>query len=352
MIDWKLAANTARTLTPPGPRVPLTEAKDAVAALRSSATRAHTLVADTARLHTDNEGPDALIIDRGTWIEANINSLAELLDPALDTFTSHNGRRAMSPWARSVSGKAAGTEMGGILAVLATRVLGQYITAYGQPPEAARLLLVAPNVVATEKRLHLNPNDFRLWVCLHEETHRVQFTAIPWLRDHMHNEQTILVDKLTTAAGGPLELVKALATRLPEATHEITQNGPVGIINLVLDLDTRERLDRLNALMTLLEGHADVVMDNVGPRHIPTVTTIRARFDDRRTPTNPIDFLLRRLLGIETKTAQYRDGAAFVRHIHERIGIDGFNTIWTSPETLPTPTEIHNPDIWIARVQP
>lgn len=352
VIDWQLTAKTASTLTPPGPRIPRAEAASAVAELRASATRAHELVADTARLHARDEGPGALVVDRRAWTDANIASFATLLDPAMAALTTRGGRHTPSPWVRRVGGAATGTELGAMLAFLSTRVLGQYVTAYGLPAEAARLLLVAPNVVAVERKLGLDPSDFRLWVCLHEETHRVQFTAVEWLRDHMHGLQQSLVRDLSQQLGGTVELAGLLARRLPEATRGGHRGGPArhGLPGLLLSDAMLRRLDEVNAVMALLEGHADVVMDAVGPAHIPTVATIRARFDDRRTSGNPLDLLIRRLIGLEAKMAQYRDGAAFVRGVQKRVGVDGFNAVWTSPDTLPRPKELTAPQRWIERV--
>ena len=102
--------------------------------------------------------------------------------------------------------------------------------------------------------------------------------------------------------------------------------------------------------MSLLEGHADVVMDDVGPRVIPTVAEIRAKFQQRRLGAGNVDRLLRRLLGLEAKMRQYRDGAVFVRAVTDTVGVDGFNAVWTSPETLPLPEEIQQPDVWVRRV--
>ena len=346
MIDWDMATNTARTLTPSGPKVSRRQAVAAVEQLRVSALRAHALVEETARMHPENDGPGALVVDRSAWIDANVAGFREMLDPAMGRIVTRGGERPMSPWAIKVGGKASAVEMGGVLSVLARRVLGQYVTGFGLPAEAARLLLVAPNVVSVERQLGLHPTDFRLWVCLHEETHRVQFTAVPWLRDFMHASQQQLIHDLSGSLGGVGELVKVMAKRLPEATRE----GGGGLTALLLDEPTRARLGELNAHMALLEGHADVVMDDVGPRHIPSVGTIRDRFDTRRQTGNPLDLLLKRLVGLEAKLTQYRDGAAFVRAVQQRVGVDGFNAVWTSPETLPTAAELRAPEAWVARV--
>ena len=114
--------------------------------------------------------------------------------------------------------------------------------------------------------------------------------------------------------------------------------------------EQRAEMARLTAVMSLLEGHADVVMDDVGPKVVPSVETIRARFEERRKGLGGPDRLLRRLLGLEAKMRQYHDGARFVRAVTDRVGVDGFNAVWTSPDTLPLPAEIQDPSAWVTRV--
>ena len=236
-----------------------------------------------------------------------------------------------------------GSEAGALMAFLASKVLGQYDLA---PSGRPRLLLVAPNILHTETELAVHPGDFRLWVALHEETHRVQFTAVPWLRTHLVDSARELSMGL---APDPEQLgatLQQVARNLPEALR----SGGGGLTDLLTTPEQRAQIGRVTAVMSLLEGHADVVMDDVGPRVIPTVTEIRAKFQQRRQGAGNVDRLLRRLLGLEAKMRQYRDGAVFVRAVTDAVGVDGFNAVWTSPETLPLPEEIQQPDVWVRRV--
>jgi coenzyme F420 biosynthesis associated uncharacterized protein len=211
------------------------------------------------------------------------------------------------------------------------------------------LLLVAPNLVAVERQLRVDPKDFRLWVCLHEVTHRVQFTAVPWLRQHMLDEVKALGETVETDPA-------ALRRRLGDALGELVkaargQGDGSGLLAVLATPEQRVVLDRVTAFMSLVEGHAEFVMNAVSPSVIPSQKQIEARFAARRRRGgNPLDRLLRRLLGMEAKTRQYTDGAAFVRAVIDRIGVRDFNAIWTSPETLPTKAEIADPAVWIARV--
>jgi coenzyme F420 biosynthesis associated uncharacterized protein len=228
--------------------------------------------------------------------------------------------------------------MGAVLAWLSSKVLGQY-EAFGAQ---GRLLLVAPNIVHAERQLDVPPTDFRLWVCLHEETHRVQFGAVPWLSSYFTDEVHAYLRAVDPDAGSAIGRVVAGLRR--------GTRGSGGLIDLMQTDEQRAILDRLTALMSLLEGHADVVMDAVGPQVVPSVELIRERFDRRRQQAGTLDGALRRLLGLDAKLRQYVDGAAFVRAVVDRVGMQDFNAVWSSPETLPRPAEIGNPGEWIARV--
>jgi coenzyme F420 biosynthesis associated uncharacterized protein len=183
-------------------------------------------------------------------------------------------------------------------------------------------------------------------VCLHEETHRVQFTAVPWLREHMVERARSLAQEMAPDPDQLQETLSRIAKQLPEAVR----SGGAGLTELLATPEQRERLAEMTAVMSLLEGHADVVMDEVGPQVVPSVAQIRGRFNERRQGVGAFDRLLRRLLGLEAKMRQYRDGAVFVRSVVDQVGMDGFNRVWESPETLPRPKEIEEPAAWVARV--
>jgi coenzyme F420 biosynthesis associated uncharacterized protein len=248
-----------------------------------------------------------------------------------------------SPTAAAIGGKVTGAEAGALLAFLAGKVLGQYDIAPGGTPT---LLLVAPNMVQVGRELQVDETDFRRWVCMHEETHRVQFTAVPWLRDHMIDRARTLAAEMAPDPEALQDKAAQLLSRLPEAFSG--QGG--GLADLFTTPETREKVAELTAVMSLLEGHADVVMDEVGPTVIPSVEEIRRKFTKRRQGQGALDKLLRRLLGLEAKMRQYRDGAVFVRGVVDTVGWDGLNAVWTSPDTLPKPAEISEPAAWVARV--
>ncbi|EWT03589.1 coenzyme F420 biosynthesis protein [Intrasporangium oryzae NRRL B-24470] len=341
-VDYDFAKRAGRTIVKAGPQVTSSEAAEIVADLRAAAAEAVEPVAATSGLRAPEGAPAPLIVDRPGWIDANVDSMRALLEPVVEKIAAKRPGASTSATAAAIGGKVTGAEMGGLLAFLSSKILGQYDLAPGGTP---RLLLVAPNIVATERRLEVRPRDFRRWVAMHEETHRVQFTAVPWLRDHLVTaSQSLAVDLAPTP--------EDLSTRLEQLTRNLPDafTSGEGLGQLLATPEQKARIAELTAVMSLLEGHADVVMDGVGPSVIPTVDEIRRKFDQRRSGAVGVDRLLRKLLGLEAKMRQYRDGAIFVRAVTDQVGREGFNAVWTSPETLPHAAEILEPSAWVRRV--
>jgi coenzyme F420 biosynthesis associated uncharacterized protein len=293
-------------------------------------------------MHSPEAGP-VLIVDRPGWIDANVDSLRSMLEPVINAMLAKRSSPAPGSPLLGVGGKVTGAEVGTLTAFLASRILGQYDLA---PDGMPRLMLVAPNVLQTEQELGVDSADFRLWICMHEETHRVQFTAVPWLRQHVIDSARRLSLDLAPDPDQLGEMIRQIAHNLPEALR----SGGNGLTDIFATARQRAEIAKVTAVMALLEGHADVVMDDVGPAIVPSVEHIRARFQQRRQDVTGVDKILRRLLGLEAKMRQYRDGAVFVRAVTEQVGTDGFNAVWTSPQTLPLPEEIENPSAWVKRV--
>lgn len=336
MVDWDLAISIGSRIAGEGPQISRAEAAAVVEELRAGAERSTPLVRDFTGLRAGERTAPVLVVDRAGWVAANADGFATALAPVVDKLTEKKG--TPSGWQLAVGSKVTGVEVGGLLGFLAGKVLGQFDPFHG---EAGRLLLVAPNVVHIERELDVDPSDFRLWVCLHEETHRVQFTATPWLTGHLLGEMHAIADSLDTA--GILEdgLGRVLdAVRSPQGSLVDAMSTP----------EQKEIIDRVTGVMSLLEGHADVVMDGVGPSVIPTVKEIRARFNKRRKGAGSLDRILRRVLGLDAKMAQYRDGAKFVRAVVDKAGMAEFNAVWERPENLPSKAEIADPRAWISRV--
>jgi coenzyme F420 biosynthesis associated uncharacterized protein len=346
IVDWDLAAETGARLVRPGPQIPPDEARAAVVELREAAVAAR----EHVRAYTGMDAPvsrtPVAVVDRPAWVRSNANGLRVLVDPVVDRLQVASMPAAL----RAVGSRVTALEAGAGLAFLAGKVLGQYelfAPSEEDDPAAGRLLLVAPNIVQTERELGVDPSDFRLWVCLHEETHRVQFGAVPWLRDHIVERIRTLVEGAQAGLAGAAERVPDLVAAVSAAVRG--EPGP-SLAEAMQNPEQRALLAEVTALMSLLEGHADVVMDGVGPSVIPSVENIRAQFQRRREHPTRIDATLRRLLGLDAKLRQYREGAAFVRAVVDRVGVTGFNRVWESPETVPRPQELTDPAAWVLRV--
>jgi coenzyme F420 biosynthesis associated uncharacterized protein len=239
-----------------------------------------------------------------------------------------------------------------VLAFISSGILGQY-----DPfaTNGGELLLVYPNVIAVERQLRVSPADFRLWVCLHEVTHRVQFKANPWLAEHMARSLAVLTDEtdqdVSQVVGRLGEFVRVRRNGNENGSAEPNSEGVLGLLRAIQSEPQRKALDQLLVLGTLLEGHADHVMDAVGPAVVPSVATIRRRFNERRQRRQPpLQRVIRALLGFDAKLSQYTRGKAFVDHVVSEVGMNRFNTVWTGPETIPLPTEVDEPQRWIDRV--
>jgi len=346
LVDWDLAVRTARRLVKPGPPASPQEAASLVEELRSSAAQAQGHVRAYTGLAADADS-SVSVVDRPGWVQANVDGFRLVLEPLLDRLAAKRTGPAAGAVVTAVGSRVTGVQVGTILAYLASRVLGQYelFLPPGQGP--GRLTLVAPNILATERQLGVDPQDFRLWVCLHEETHRTQFTGVPWLREHVRAEMTAYVNASDLDPAAVWARLRAASNVVGDA---LRGRGSVSLLEAVQTPEQLRVLDRLTGVMSLLEGHGDVVMDGVGPEVVPTVAEIRRRFERRRQASGPVDRAIRRLFGIDLKMAQYAEGARFVRAVVDAVGMARFNTVWSSPDTLPDRAEIRDPGAWMDRV--
>ncbi|MHA3701603.1 zinc-dependent metalloprotease [Jatrophihabitans sp. YIM 134969] len=349
LVDWDLAARTAQRIGAVGtddPQISPREADHAVSELYRSAALAADHVAEITRLTEPPVTAATRVVDRKAWIETNTAGMSAIMDPLVGKLTE---QRQPGRIAQTVGSRVTGTQVGALLAFLSGKVLGQF-EFFAEP--GGQLMLVAPNVVAIERSLGVLPVDFRLWVCLHEVTHRVQFTAVPWMKQHMRSEVDALGATLDTDPGALRQRFSdTLGVLTDTARGKQTDDAGAGIMGLLATPEQRAVLERVTAFMSLVEGHAEWVMNAVDDSVIPTQSAIEGRFASRRKKGgNPLDRLLRKLLGLDAKTRQYVDGAKFVRTVVDLVGVESFNTVWTSPETLPTKAEIADPTRWVGRV--
>jgi coenzyme F420 biosynthesis associated uncharacterized protein len=371
MIDWDTAISTGVRFAKQGPQVSLTDARAVVAELRGLTTVVQQPVREVTQLTSQGSVGPVAVVDRPGWIKANVGGFQVVLEPLTEKLSERNRSIPAGQVIGSVGARVTGVQAGLLLAYLSSRVLGQY-ELFLPPGDAVtpasgvnganggngangtaagvgvgRLTLVAPNIVMVERELGVNPHDFRRWVCLHEETHRVQFTSVPWLRGYVQGMMTEFLLASDLDASALLERLRSAAGAVAGA---VRGGDGESLMEAMQTPAQRELLDKLTAVMTLVEGHGDYVMDAVGPRVVPSVEDIREKFSQRRGSAGRMEQILRRILGIDLKMKQYEQGSKFVAQVVAEAGMAGFNRVWTSPETLPTRAELENPADWLARI--
>ena len=290
------------------------------------------------------------LIDRPTWIRANITSFRQLLDPVLSKLatprpTSGFAAGALNSWSQQI----AGAEVGMMLGWIGGRVLGQYdLLVRGDAADAdGAVYLVGPNLATLEQRFGFDPIEFRTWVLVHELTHRAQFTAVPWMGAYF----TGLVDELLGALDPrPEVLLGALRdafTRPDEARQHLRETGLAG---LIAGPEQRAVIGRIGGLMSLLEGHGDVTMTRAAGDLVPDGERYARVLAARRAEGNPLNRLLMRLTGMEGKLNQYAAGERFIAAVEAVGGPRAIDVCWTSPAMLPSIDEIRDPQQWLRRI--
>ncbi|HNH39390.1 MAG TPA: zinc-dependent metalloprotease, partial [Microthrixaceae bacterium] len=284
------------------------------------------------------------VVGRLDWVRANLASYRRMLRPVLGRLEELDGPAA------AVSGKVAGAELGALLGWMSTRVLGQYdllVLEEEDPDDQDLVYYVGPNILGLEKRQSFPPGEFRLWVALHEVTHRTQFTGVPWLRPYFLG----LVEQLVDAADpDPTRLFTAVG-RVAEGIR--TRTNPLddgGIAALFATPEQRLTMDKVGGLMSLLEGHGDVVMDRAATDLVPSAPRFARVLRARRSEMNLATRLLQRVIGLEAKLAQYQQGEAFIAAVEDAGGPALLNRAFERSELLPSLAEIRDPDTWIRRV--
>jgi coenzyme F420 biosynthesis associated uncharacterized protein len=344
-VDWQTAASCSRAFSRGGPRMSREGALDVVADLHRHARHAIDLVGEYTGLVPAAETP-VDVVDRIRWSNVNIAGFRRLL--------TELGAEDAHPDAAGAAARLAGVQAGAVLAFLSSRVLGQFETF---STDTGRLLFVAPNIVEVERRLRLPSREFRLWIAVHEAAHLTQFTAVPWMRDHFHGLIHTFFDAAEPDRSSAAGLARAVRQALAAARDDEDRDGapagrePAGdVMAAVTSPEQREAISQIQALMTLLEGHAESVMDGVGRTAIDHVALLRRRFDRRRANPTTLQKFVRQLLGLDAKMRQYAAGRRFVDQVVAAHGIAGFNRVWETPANLPTEAEIDRPEQWTARV--
>jgi coenzyme F420 biosynthesis associated uncharacterized protein len=290
--------------------------------------------------------PPLELVDRPAWIEANIATMRPLLEPLSERLGKGTG--PLAPAMRSITQLLLGVQMGAVTGMLSQRVLGQYDIALLDPARPPRLLLLAPNIAQAARNLSLDRDEFTAWVAIHEVTHAVQFGGAPWLREHLAELLRELIEGMQVSVG----LSRAL--RIPDMSdlRTLAQRLRGGeLLRLGLGEDRWALVERMQATMSLIEGHAEHVMDAVGAEELPTLDRMRTAMDRRRRNRGWSWRILERLLGLEMKMRQYEVGRGFCDEVVAQGGPSALAVAWSSAEMLPSTSELEHPREWLARTR-
>ncbi len=344
-VDWELAQQVASRLSGNDPFAESYHAQGMVEEFTRLTERAQVYVEAETGFTSAAGQARARVVDRNDWVRANLASYQRLLRPVLGRL-----EQAASGPAGALSGKIAAVELGALLGWMSTRVLGQYdllVLEEEDPDDQDLVYYVGPNILGLEKRHGFPPSEFRLWVALHEVTHRTQFTGVPWLRPYFLG----LVEELMGAADPDPQRIFTAVGRLADAARSRTNPlADGGVVALFASADQRGAMDRVGGLMSLLEGHGDVTMDRAAIDQVPSAERFARVLRTRRKEMNLAAKLLQRLIGLEAKLAQYEQGEQFIAAVEQVGGPTLLNRAFDRPENLPTLAEIREPSSWLRRV--
>ncbi|HEY1778443.1 MAG TPA: zinc-dependent metalloprotease [Solirubrobacteraceae bacterium] len=339
MIDWALAKRIAETIGGQGGTAAAPEGDLAAIAADSRAR-----VIAYSRLTPMSALPEPEMVSRQQWIEANLRSMR----PVLDRVGARvgGGMGLLGKPTRALTRALFSAQVGGLTGFLAQRVLGQYDMPLLDSDGAPRLLMVGPNLGSAAERLEVDGEALLHWVTLHELTHAVQFGSVPWLRLHLAALVREVVDTLEVKVDASKALKVPSADDMRGWVDSIRKGE---LVTLAIGRERRVLVDRIQATMAVVEGHAEHVMDAIGAEVIPSQAQLREALERRRMGRSGPMRLLERVLGFELKLRQYRDGKRFCDAVVAKVGIDGLNRVWSAPHQLPTLAELVDPDAWIAR---
>lgn len=345
-IDWALAERVALRVAR---REPLGESYLATSLdpdFTELTAQAEQLVESATGLRSAAGVARARVTDRDGWIRANMASFQRLLRPLTDRLGDQLAARRGSSAPLALTQKLTALEMGALLGWMSSRVLGQYdllVVDDETAHEQDLVYYVGPNVISLEKRFGFPPREFRLWLALHEVTHRAQFTGVPWMRHHYLS----LIEQLLGSVDPDPQRFLAIVKNARSGREHLSRGG---IVALLATPAQRALLDQLGGLMALLEGHGDVTMDRAGHGHVPSAERFSRVLRERRNSATGFARLLQKLVGLEAKLAQYQQGERFIAAVERAGGARVIDRVWADPIALPTLAEIREPGRWLERV--
>lgn len=338
-IDWDTAQKTSKRFSGSYPLADTYHERRFALQAPAFVARASDLVAESTGLITPGQ-PEIAVVSREDWVATNTGSFAALLKPIEEALGNSDS-------GGSIAGKAMGLQLGAVLGFMSKRVLGQYelVLPTGDDEFGDTMLFVGANILSMERQHQFKPSSFRFWVALHECAHRAQFTGVPWMRSYFMSLVHELVSTDVQEKGRLTRIASQIRAAVDAGEDPI---GEHGIVGLLATPGQKDVIDRVQALMSLLEGHGHVVMDRVGEREIVDVRRMSSVLKARRKDPKSAAFM--RLIGIEMKMKQYEDGAKFINDVERLASWDVLSHAWESPASLPTLEEIGDPKAWLNRM--
>lgn len=341
------ASRAARLVTGSAPDVDPRVLSGLQADFADATARAEELVSRATGLVAHDGGGHAAVVSRSQWVEANLDSLSSIAAPLFQ-----RAPRRSLPGARSfgsLAGAVSGAEIGLVLGWMSGRVLGQYdlFSTGSERHEPGAVYYVGANILALEQRYGFPPSEFRLWIALHEVTHRLQFVGVPWLRDYFLGLVEASISMAAIDGRQLLDGARRVVLELRSGRNPLAESGLAGLVASGAQL---EALEDARALMSLLEGHGDVTMDRAGAELVPSAPRFAEVLHARRNEAHGILRILSQLLGLEAKLRQYEEGERFVAFVEQAGGEELFSRVFEAPQMLPSLAEIRSPQSWVDRV--
>lgn len=345
LISWDVAAKVAKSVAGYFPQPPSAETVRLEMDLEDLFVVAQHQVSQATGLDVPGIA-HPVVMDRSEWVDANLASFRVTLTPLLDQLS-----KKLPGWRLSgFSAGAAGVQLGAILGWMSSKVLGQFdvlLADAGADIDAGKVYFVAPNIISIEHKYGFNEKQFRHWIALHELTHRAQFTGVPWMNGYFRD---LVQESLSFANPDPsafLTSLRRIYEEVREGRNPLGDNGPIGLFATPEQL---ESLRKITGLMSLLEGHGDVVMNRAGAEDILESGRFAQVLSQRRNSQKGISKLISQLLGIDAKMRQYQEGEIFVHAVERAGGARLFNRVWERADNLPDADEIRHPSKWIERM--
>ncbi len=331
LVDWATAFSVGRQVAGGGVSLSALDRARLAEDFADVVPRAEGAVTRFTGLSAAGYGSRPWVMTRAQWLQANLRGFERALEPFARKIL---GERPEGPLA-SVRRQVLGAQVGGLLGYLGHRVLGQYA-----------IYFVGANVAGVERKYGFAPREFRLWISLHEVTHRLQFGGVPWLRPYV----TGLMDSyLSTMDLDPAWLVESLRRALEEVRTGRSEHRGFGWVFLLMTPDQRDMVRRMQAVMSLLEGHGNFVMNAVARGEVPNAERFSKTLHERRRRRG-VERLFQKAIGFDVKVSQYEHGERFVGRVIDLVGQGGFNRVWEGAANLPSTEEIGHPERWVARV--